>query len=235
MVLQRFRVDFVLSGNNLKSIPSNLRPREKAKRYGIESLTNVELLALILNQGIRGKSVLDLAQELFGFKGWAFLTSSASVSRLIKGLHDSQWLKIIALGEIAKRFEQEQASVQTIVKDPMDVYELYRHRFKGLVREQLLLIGLTTKNHIIFEKMIAFGSDQSVTLESGFIFHELIRHQSKRFILIHNHPSGIVQPSEQDIQTTYALKEQSKKIGLVFLDHIIVGDGQYYSMAKHFG
>jgi DNA repair protein RadC len=235
MVLRRFPVDFVLSGNNLKSIPKNLRPREKAKRQGIDSLSNVELLALILNQGIRGKSVLELASELLGFKGWAFLTSPASVTRMIKGLHDAQWLKILALGEIAKRFQNEQSTNHTLVKDPAEVFELFRHRFKGLLQERLLLVGLSSKNHIIFEKIISFGSEQSVYLESNDIFHELIRHQSKRFILIHNHPSGIVKPSEQDIQTTYTLKEQSKKIGLVLLDHIIIGEDQYYSMAKHFG
>jgi DNA repair protein RadC len=228
-------VDFVLSGNNLKSIPHDLRPREKAQRHGIDSLTNVELLALILNQGIRGKSVLELASELLSFKGWTFLTSPASVTRMIKGLNAAQWFKILALGEIAKRYENEKASKQTLVKDPSAVFELFRHRFKGLMQERLLLIGLTSKNHIVFEKIISFGSEQSVHVESNDIFHELIRHKSKRFILVHNHPSGIVKPSEQDIQTTYVLKEQSKKVGLVFLDHIIIGEDQYYSMAKHFG
>jgi|688.fasta_scaffold45401_5 DNA repair protein RadC len=234
MAWQQSQADFDLNGSKIHAIPEPLRPREKAKRLGIESLSDTELLALILNQGIKGKSVLELASELLGFKGWSFLTSGASINRPIKGLQDAQWMKIQALGEIAKRYEKEKSSMQSKVSDAADVFKLYHHRFRGKEQEHILLIGLSKRNHIIFEKMLFQGTHQSVQLDSGTIFHELIRYHAQRFILMHNHPSGVVNPSEQDINTTMILRDQAKKIGLIFLDHIIVTSDEFYSMAKHF-
>lgn len=234
MVWQRFQAVFDLNGNNIHTIPEGLRPREKANRHGIETLSDIELLALILNQGIHGKSVLEIAAELLAFKGWTFLTSNISLNRQIKGLSSVQWLKIQALGEIAKRYAKEKTADQIYVKDASDVFNLFHPRFQGKSQEHVLLIGLTIRNHIIFEKMIFQGTQHTVQLDSGIIFHELIRHQSKRFILMHNHPSGVVQPSDQDLTTTLVLREQAKKVGLTFIDHIIVTADNYYSMAKHF-
>lgn len=202
-------------------------------RYGIHALSDEELLALILNHGVFGKSVLTLAGEILNRGNFIRLfQGEAELLESIKGIDVAQRLKIHAVMEIARRIQFYVHPI-TIFKEPEQVFQRYRVHFLSQSREQLILIGLNRRNAVLFEVPIAQGTSQTISFDSQIIFQELLRRRSKRFVLVHNHPAGTIQPSLLDIQGTKRLKEQGQKLGLLLLDHIVISENQYYSMAAN--
>jgi DNA repair protein RadC len=221
--------------SRIKDLPSLHRPRERALRYGIESLTLVELFAIIINSGIVHQSALDIAGQLLTKHRGMKKLMSLSIKQLIdiKGINSTTALRIKATLEIAKRLELELAEEDITFNNAQQIWSKYRLTMAGNAHEQMLLIMLNNRNKFIKEKVIYQGTSDTIVLSNRELFVELFLNDACKYIIVHNHPSDNIQPSQNDIATTVTIKNEGLKVGLMLLDHIIIGASSYFSMAEH--
>ncbi|WP_125152610.1 RadC family protein [Clostridium rectalis] len=215
-------------------LPKNERPRERLFRYGVESLSNVELLALILRTGNKNENILSFCGRIMKISGGLNGILNLSLDELIKikGIGKAKASQILALGELSKRFRSFKSGSDYQIKAPDDVALLVMEEMKGLKQEFLKVVMLNTKNYIINIKNIFIGTLNSSIIHPREIFKEAIKNSSSAIIMCHNHPSGDPTPSNEDINVTYRIDQCSKLIGIDLLDHIIIGDGVYISLKE---
>ncbi|HAR84641.1 MAG TPA: hypothetical protein DCR69_02835 [Clostridium sp.] len=218
----------------IKDLPKNERPREKMLRYGAEYLSNSELLALILRTGTKEDSVLNLCDRLLSHCGGINGISSPSINDLkqVKGIGEVKATQVLALAELATRFNSFKSGEEHIVSSPKDVSNYMMRQMKGLKKEYFKLIMLNTKNIIISVKDISIGNLNSSIVHPREVFIEAIKLSSASVILCHNHPSGDPTPSKEDILITKRLKECGTLLGIEVLDHIIIGNKAYISLKE---
>ncbi|MBZ4662323.1 MAG: hypothetical protein JG776_5 [Caloramator sp.] len=218
----------------IKDIPINERPRERLLKYGEEVLSNQELLAIILRTGTKSESALDLAKRLITHYGGITFIAKSSVYELskIKGIGLAKACEIKACVEIGKRLNSFKGNNRVKIISPEDVAILVMDEMRFLSKEHFRVIFLNTKNYVIQIKDISIGSLNSSVVHPREVFIEAIKVSSASIILCHNHPSGDVTPSQEDINITKRLIEAGKIIGIEVLDHIIIGDINYLSFKE---
>lgn len=215
----------------IKKLPLEENPREKALAYGIESLSNVELLALILRTGHRHESVLDLSQKLLKEIGGFSKLSDVSYAKLVslKGIKQAKAIEILSIIEIAKRLKR--ISMQEIsLLSPQDIYERVENQLRFLKQEHFLILCLDNKNRVLKEKTVFIGSLNMSVVTPREVFKEAVLVNSAKIVLVHNHPSGDALPSQEDIDLTMQFIKLGKMMAIEVIDHIIVGWNQYYSI-----
>lgn len=209
-------------------------PREKMLKDGVKSLSNAELIAVLLRTGSKNKSVMELADELLKVdnEGIRFL-KSASIEELceIDGIGVSKASLIKAALELGVRIAESEV-VRYQVKNPWDIYKYYMESMRYLKEEIFKTVLLNTKNEIITDIDVSHGTLNSSLVHPREVFKNAIKKSANKIILIHNHPSGNVEPSTEDINITNRLIECGKIIGIEVIDHIIIGDGIYYSFKE---
>ena len=209
-------------------------PREKMLKDGVKSLSNVELIAVLLRTGSKNKSVMELADELLKVdnEGIRFL-KSASIEELceIDGIGVSKASLIKAALELGVRIAESEV-VRYQVKNPWDIYKYYMESMRYLKEEIFKTVLLNTKNEIITDIDVSHGTLNSSLVHPREVFKNAIKKSANKIILIHNHPSGNVEPSKEDINITNRLIECGKIIGIEIIDHIIIGDGIYFSFKE---
>lgn len=231
---RRFQVYVVMT--RIKDLPLNERPREKAQKYGITSLSTNEILALIIGSGVKNMSAIDISQHLLDdYRGLASLIT-VSYKNLVKqkGLSVGNAYKLIAAFELIKRVEKATADQETIFKNSKDIFSKYRVEFSTSPQELLLLIMLNRNNKVIKEEIIFKGMISSMLISFREIFVKLFSNDALKFVLVHNHPGGNAEPSKEDIATTINIRNEAAKLGLELLDHIVIANHAYYSMSEHF-
>lgn len=208
----------------------SILPRERAIKYGLSSLSNADLLAIILRTGSKDMDVFELSNKIL--KEYQSLSNLVNVTLedllKIKGLKEAKALSLLVLFEFSKRVNY-QKSIEKIIKSSNDIYELLEPQLRDLEQEKLLLICLDKSRHV--KKVVEVfkgGLDQHL-VHPRDIFREAIKSNAYCFILCHNHPSGNPTPSNDDIVTTSILKRQGKDLGINIVDHIIIGKGTYFS------
>ncbi|MFZ3076935.1 MAG: DNA repair protein RadC [Candidatus Aenigmatarchaeota archaeon] len=213
----------------IKDIPLSERPRERLTQLGAEALSAPELLAIILRTGTEKENVIELANRVLKEHGLKTL-SQASVEELKKifGIGEAKACQIVACFELNKRLSSYQDSKQYI-KTSEDVAKLFMERFKDLKKEYFSIINLTSKNKMINHQTISIGDLNESLAHPREIFHSAIKSSASRVILIHNHPSGDPSPSEADLQLTERLMEAGELLGITVLDHVIIGNGKWWS------
>jgi DNA repair protein RadC len=218
----------------IKDLPKNERPREKILRYGAEYLSNSELLAIILRTGTKEDSVLNLCDRLLSHCGGINGISNPSINDLkqVKGIGQAKATQILALAELATRFNSFKSGEECAVSSPRDVSIYMMRQMKSLKKEYFKLIMLNTKNIIISVKDISIGNLNSSIVHPREVFIEAIKLSSASVILCHNHPSGDPTPSKEDILITKRLKECGTLLGIEVLDHIIIGNEAYISLKE---
>lgn len=218
----------------IKDLPKNERPREKMLRYGAEYLSNSELLALILRTGTKEDSVLNLCDRLLSHCGGINGISRPCINDLkqVKGIGEVKATQVLALAELATRFNSFRSGEEHTVSSPKDVSSYMMRQMKGLRKEYFKLIMLNTKNIIISVKDISIGNLNSSIVHPREVFIEAIKLSSASVILCHNHPSGDPTPSKEDILITKRLKECGTLLGIEVLDHIIIGNEAYISLKE---
>ncbi|MGG7176796.1 RadC family protein [Clostridium paraputrificum] len=223
--------------NNLKimDIPIEERPIEKLISFGADTLSNSELLAIILRCGVRGENVLTLSQRILskldGING--ILNASYKDVTSIKGVKDVKGSQILALAELFRRFNTLKANADRIsINSPRDIGNMLMGEMAYLNQEVLKLIILNTKNKIIKVKDVFKGSLNSSIVHPREIYCEAIKCGGASIIICHNHPSGDPSPSKEDINITLRIKECGKIIGIDLLDHIILGDKDFISLKE---
>lgn len=214
----------------LKEIPTLERPREKALKYGIENLSNPELLAILLRTGSTDLNVMDTARqilyELSSIKELPEMTISELTK--IKGVGPTKAITILCAIELGLRIVK-MSTDETNFSSPREVYEYLRYRVQNFKEEHLFGLYLNAKGVLIDCKLLTKGTISSTIIDPKNIFKWAYKLSASGIILVHNHPSGDPTPSLADLKHTEEVIKQAKITGFVILDHIIIGN-TYYSM-----
>lgn len=210
------------------------RPREKLRELGIRALSHRELLALVLRSGIKGKSALDLADDLLkqsnGINGLIGLEYEDLIK--ISGIKSAKASEICAITELSRRMALYQSLDVDIVDQPNRLIQWLKKEMGSLKQEHFLVVFLNTKNHIIgYRPLFIGGLDRSI-VHPREVFKHAVNHSAARIVVVHNHPSGDVTPSENDWTVTQVLEEAGQTMGIPLLDHIIISERGYTSLRE---
>lgn len=219
----------------IKELPVSERPREKLIDYGPESLSNAELLALIIRTGHGDSTALDVANSILSMdqKGLSYLTNvSANKLLEIKGIGTCKACQIIASIEIGKRIKRWSAEDKIKVTSPDILVNLVSDEMRFLNKEHFNIAILDTKNQIIAIENISIGTLNASIVHPRDVFYAAINRSANSIILLHNHPSGDPYPSDEDINITDRLVDVGSLVGIKVLDHIIIGDNKYISFKE---
>lgn len=225
-----------LNGNKrIKDTPFLERPREKAQYYGISTLNDAEVLAIIIGQGRKHENALVLASHLLtrhqNLK--TMLRFSDPKQFMVRGIGRVKALQLLAAFELNRRI-QSRGSKEERGYEKDEVIGLYQRKIGHLKQETLYLVLINKQNLIIGERQLYVGKDDGFSLDSRDIIRELILSDAYRYVLIHNHPSGNVLPSRDDEITTQKLCKITESFGYLLYDHLIVSVDDYYSFRDHY-
>jgi len=218
----------------IKEMPSEERPREKLVRYGVDVLSNVELLALLLRTGSGRESAIDLGHKLLkDFEGLRGL-AHASLPELVQvyGVGETKAAQIQAAFELGKRHLLAEAEERGAIHSPQDIANRLMPRLRDQMVECFIALLLDTKNRVLKELVISQGTLNASLIHPRELFNRAIAYRSAAVIVAHNHPSGDPTPSQEDIAVTRRLKDAGEILGIGLLDHVIFGDGRYISLRE---
>ncbi len=216
----------------IKDIPLNERPRERLINKGVEYLSNEDLLAILLKTGTKENSVKVLANNILKQLDDINNLKEINLERLvkIKGIGKAKACELLAAIELGKRLNKKIDNLNQIkIYSSNSIYEYYQDKLKDKLQEYFYCVYLDTKNHIIKDKLLFIGTINESLIHPREIFKEAYLLSASSIICIHNHPSGNVNPSNNDIIMTKQLVEAGKILGIKVLDHIIIGKNNYYS------
>ncbi len=219
----------------VKELPLDDRPREKLILRGPQSLSNAELLAILLRTGTKGKSVITLAQELVSKYGTLSDLSQRTVSEISKthGIGKDKAATLAAAFEICKRIAQdEKFSIGRKITSPEDIASIFIPLLKDEVKEKFIVICLNSANRITKYEVISIGNLNSSIVHPREVFKVAIDNLAANIILLHNHPSGNPEPSSEDISVTNKLVEAGKIFDIKIFDHIIISGNKYCSFVE---
>ena len=219
---------------NMKMLKEEM-PRERLEKYGVSALSNAELLALILATGTRHKSVLSISNELLQKSGSLKGLFDLELSELkeIDGIGEIKAGKLLAIFEIAKRVHCMSYERKVLLDRPEKVFDYIKFKYIGEKRECIYAISLDSKNQLISADLISIGTVNYSVAHPREIFKYAIKHSAVSLLLIHNHPSGHLEPSREDLNLTRRVESAGEIIGIKLLDHIIVSDESYYSLKEN--
>lgn len=216
----------------IKEMPEEMRPREKMLINGEQNLSEEELLAIILGSGTKEMSALQLARQLLvNFKGLRQI-KEASLEELInshKGIGSAKAIAVKAALELGRRLALNLHN-KIIIKSPEDVKNLLMEEMRYYDREHFRVLYLDRKGGLLTGEDISIGGLHSSIVHPREVFKTAVKRSAASLILVHNHPSGDPQPSKEDIEVTRRLLEAGKLMGIEILDHIIIGEGVYFSL-----
>ncbi|RUM58205.1 MAG: hypothetical protein DSY60_02610 [Persephonella sp.] len=216
----------------LKDIPNDLLPREKAKKFGLSTLSDVEILALILGNGIKNMNVLGLANLILKNKRLNDLKSMKLEDLTkIKGVGEVKALQILAIGELLKRANEENEE-KIVFNSPNDVFK-YLKDLRKAKQEKMIALYTNTSNELLGSETVAIGSLNILSVKPRDIFIYALRYNAYGIIIAHNHPEGEAKPSKEDINFTKKVQLLAKELGFEILDHIIVGKKDYFSFLNN--
>lgn len=220
----------------IKEIPVDDRPREKMAAKGAAALTDAELLAILLRTGTAEKSAIDIAGEMTAdgglYKRLAGITRLTELTN-IKGLGQAKAATVLAALEIGRRIASARPVDKIHFSCPQDGAEYLMPRLRYAAKEQFLVILLNSKNKVIGTELVSEGSLSSSVVHPREVFKPAILQHAASVVVAHNHPSGDPKPSEQDREITRMLARSGKVLGIPLLDHLIIGDGTYYSFQEN--
>ncbi len=213
--------------------PENERPRERLINSGPESLSDAEILAILLRVGNHETTAIDLARKVIhdfgGFRG----LDTRSVAELceINGIGPAKAAQIKAAIELGKRLFLEKTKISDKIGSSEDVFRIVKPHLRDLGKEVFKVILLTSRNTIILNKTLFEGSLTESIVSPREIIKEALNQSAASVVFVHNHPSGNPSPSEEDKRATRRLKTACEAVGIHVLDHIIVGHAGYFSFA----
>lgn len=231
----------------MKDLPEDARPQEKLLAYGPTSLSNAELIALIIRTGTKENNSISLAQKLlekgndndnkgasrkleyFGLKFLANATLEEITE--VKGIGKSKAAMILAAIELAKRISKSSVDLKKLNTTDKLPY-MVMDDMRNLEKEHFKIAILNTKKELSYLETITVGSIDKTIVEPREVFSIAIKRNAHTLILLHNHPSGDPKPSVQDIEITKTLKEAGSLLNIPVIDHIIIGDGRYFSFLE---
>jgi DNA repair protein RadC len=226
-----------MNGGAIRDWPEEERPREKLFKRGASALSDAELLALILRTGdaAAGKTAIDLGRELLAkFDDSLRNLAQAELNELqqIKGLGLAKACSIKAAFTLASRFKTRPLITLDRFTAPSQVFDYFHHELRDARREQFIVLLLDGKNRITRKVTVSEGSLSQSIVHPREVFVQAVRESAAAVIFVHNHPSGDPAPSREDREITRRLKEAGEILGIKVLDHVIIGDGSYFSFTE---
>ncbi len=218
----------------MRDVATDERPRERLRRLGEGSLSAAELLAIILNTGIKGESVLTMSLRLLkdgeGLRGLHRLDFE-ELARM-RGVGESKASKIKAALELGRRLVAESPEERLVVSGPEDIFQLLGTEMAALEQEHLRVVLLDTRHRVISVKTVYRGSVNQAQVRIGELFRDGVRANATAQILVHNHPSGDPAPSAADISLTSDVVRCGTLLDIAVLDHMVIGQGRWVSLKR---
>jgi DNA repair protein RadC len=219
---------------SVQRLPENERPRERMMRFGPESLSAAELIAIILGSGTKTMPVLQLAQEILIRFGSLSALADATIEELcqIKGVGLAKAIQLRASLNLGQRASNLRVLPKSKIEHPSHIYHLLKDALQHEKREHFIAILLNVKCCIICHQVVAIGTLSNAPVHPREVFYFAVRHKAASLILAHNHPSGDLAPSEQDCEVTEHLMEVGEMMGIPVKDHIIISERGFLSMRQ---
>jgi DNA repair protein RadC len=217
---------------NIKSWALEDRPREKMMQRGKESLTDAELLGILIGIGTRELSAVDLAKQILNsVNGDLSLLSKLSLKAItkFKGMGPAKAVTVMAALELARRKQEVEPQQKPILSHSSAAYKYLKPYLTGLQQEEFWIILLTRKSELIKHLQISIGGVTSTIADPKIIYKHALEHLASGIIVCHNHPSGNLNPSNADKMLTSKLQSAAELLDISFMDHIIFTDNGYYS------
>ena len=221
---------------SIKEWSEDDRPREKLILKGVSSLSNAELLAIIIGSGSRNESAVQLSQKILAGNQHKFSSlSKLTIKELVKfnGIGEAKAISIIAALEIGKRRGAEQPNKQIKITSSSQIFDVLLPYYQDLPHEEFYITLLNRANIVISTQCISKGGIHGTVADPKVIFKKALLENCSGIILSHNHPSGNNTPSNSDIQLTKKIIEAGKLLDIVVLDHLIITNNNYYSFADN--
>ncbi|ULT59911.1 DNA repair protein RadC [Neobacillus drentensis] len=218
----------------IHDFPQDERPRERFKTHGPQSLSNHELIAILLRTGTKDESVLQLSNRLLThFEGLRML-KGATLEEMteIKGIGAAKAIQILAAVEIGRRIANLNYTDRYVIRSPEDGAKYVMNDMRFLTQEHFVCLFLNTKNQVIHKQTVFIGSLNASIVHPREVFREALKRSAASIIALHNHPSGDPTPSKEDIDVTKRLVECGKIIGIDLLDHLIIGENKFVSLKE---
>jgi len=216
----------------IKDLPKIERPREKLVSKGPQNLKDEELLAILLRTGREGKNVLELARQVLSqYPKKRLLKMKYEDLIKIKGINSAKACTILASIELVKRGLEKGEETLPIIRSTKDVIAQAVY-MRDKTREHLMTIYLNARNEMIFKKPMFIGTLNANLVHPREIFQEALKQNAASVILVHNHPSGDAEPSEDDLTITKRIIEAGKTMGIDVLDHVIITKNKVFSFKE---
>ena len=212
-------------------MPIDELPREKALKYGFNSLSDAELLAILLRTGSKKLNVKQLAlqilKEMNDLKG----IQNSRISKLasIKGVGEVKAITILAALELGRRLNKKEDYKMLKIRETKDVYNAYKDELENESQEKLMAVFLNSQNLVLASKILFVGISNQSLVELKIIFKEAMLYNATRLIIIHNHPGGNPIPSKEDYLITDQIKNAGLLLNIKLIDHLIIGKDSYFS------
>ncbi|MEG9296982.1 DNA repair protein RadC [Mangrovibacillus sp. Mu-81] len=218
----------------IRDFPQDERPRERLVQSGAASLSNQELLAILLRTGTKSESVLQLSNRLLTSFDGLNLLKDASLEEITKtkGIGLAKAVQIMAAVELGRRIGNLAFDDRYSIRSPEDGANYVMNDMRFLAQEHFVCLYLNTKNQVLHKQTIFIGSLNASIVHPREVFKEAFRRSAASIICIHNHPSGDPTPSREDIEVTKRLVECGRIIGIDILDHLIIGEKKFISLKE---
>jgi DNA repair protein RadC len=218
----------------IKSWAEEDRPREKLSAQGRRSLTDAELIAILIGSGSRNETAVELSKRiLHHYDNDLNKLGKASINELsnFKGIGEAKAISIIAALEIGRRRNDFETKTPETIASSKDAYNIMRRHLVDLNHEEfwILLVGRSQK--VLGKELVSKGGLSATVVDAKVIFSMALQHQATGLIMIHNHPSGSLKPSQEDIYLTKKLAEAGRMLDIKVLDHLIITDKGFFSFA----
>ncbi len=215
---------------------TNDRPRERLWLRGVQTIGDEELIAILLGSGVRSRPALTVASELVTRTGGVVALSRASPRELalVRGVGTARATRVAAAFELGRR-AMESHHRRELVARPEDIYGLCAPRVAGLQQEVFIAVGMDIRNGLLDVVEVARGSVHAVEVHPREVFRPLVRMAAAAGVVVHNHPSGDPTPSPEDVALTRRLRDAGQLLGIPIIDHVVIGDNSFRSIAEYMG
>ena len=216
----------------IKEMPKDERPRERLIESGVAALSNEELLAILLRTGRKDLSVMELSKNvLYHLESLEDLKRMTVLELMqVNGIKEAKATTIIAAIELGKRLSNLKKIEKISVKSGYDVYQLLSQDLTHLEQEHFICLYLNTKSELIKKETVFIGTINQTLIHPREIYRHAIKLSAAAIIFVHNHPSGDSTPSKADFVATNSLMETSRIMGIDVIDHIVIGNHEFYSL-----
>jgi DNA repair protein RadC len=215
----------------VRDLPSEEKPRERLLEHGPSALSAQELMAVLLSTGTTKEEVMHMSTRVLREYGERSLLSSTDPKRLAEDLDIpiGKAMQIVAAGELGRRYFQKKRNGASVIRTAQDVFD-YTADMRTLSKEHLRGLYLDTHYQVIHDEVLSIGTIDANLIHPREVFRPAIAHAAAAVVLVHNHPSGIVTPSEADRVVTLQVAEAGRVLGIDLIDHVVVTDADFVSI-----